>query len=790
MIATEDLAINETTYQRCVRAFSFLHKRLGLNVELHQAEGTAEAGQIFLFNHFARFETIVPQYLLFKETGAYCRTLASQEFFANNDGFANFLLSIGGVPNNMDGLLPFLAAEILRGRKVVVFPEGGMIKDRRVVDEAGELNVFSPSARARRKHHKGAAAVALMLEIFKKRILSVHAAGDMRRLDRWVEALGLQGVDELLVAAGRPTSIVPGNITFFPIRVEENILQRGVEVFFRGLGKEMKEELLIEGNILLKDTDMDIRFGDPIEADVIWKWWERLLLDWAFAHVDSLDHLFDLNACPDKWVGRLAKSRVGNNTRRLRDRCMAEMYRQVTVNVSHFASRLMLRLAERRLSPVDHDFFHRALYLAVKFAQDRPVLNLHRSLSRPAYYAGLPDGRCEALDQLVALASRAGLLKDEGGQYHFLPKLSQGHGFHEVRLENPVQVYANEIAAIPDACEAVDLAIEQAALMDRPSFAKLLFDDERRALAESRARYSQDHHLEINDKETATESGEPYLLTPTRSRELGILLVHGLLASPAELRPLGDILHSRDYPVMGVRLKGHGTSPWDLRDRAWREWLASVERGYEIISAFADRVCIVGFSLGGNLALRLAAEGPSNLAGVAAVASPMKLRNKNLVFVPVIHGANKLAEWTWSLEGVMPFRLNDSEHPETNYRHIPIRALYELRRSIDDLDRRLGDVTCPVAILHGNEDRVADPKSAKIIYEKVSSSDKTLDWIEAERHGILRNDIGGSVQKVLSFIESLRSEDPAEEGRQWQVPVSQSSASTKDRGAVVYQGEG
>ena len=43
-----------------------------------------------------------------------------------------------------------MAAGILRGRKVVVFPEGGMIKDKRVVDDSGEYRFFSPSARAYR----------------------------------------------------------------------------------------------------------------------------------------------------------------------------------------------------------------------------------------------------------------------------------------------------------------------------------------------------------------------------------------------------------------------------------------------------------------------------------------------------------------------------------------------------------------------------------------------------------------------------------------------------------------
>jgi len=95
MIDREDLIINESTYQRCVRGFSFLQKRLNLDITLHDPAGAVESGQIFLFNHFARFETIVPQYLIYQETGAYCRTLASQEFFAGNGGFAKFLLDCG-----------------------------------------------------------------------------------------------------------------------------------------------------------------------------------------------------------------------------------------------------------------------------------------------------------------------------------------------------------------------------------------------------------------------------------------------------------------------------------------------------------------------------------------------------------------------------------------------------------------------------------------------------------------------------------------------------------------------
>ena len=87
---------------------------------------------------------------------------------------------------------------------------------------------------------------------------------------------------------------------------------------------------------------------------------------------------------------------------------------------------------------------------------------------------------------------------------------------------------------------------------------------------------------------------------------------------------------------MGVRLAGHGTSPWDLKNRTREDWLNSVRRGYRILSAFAGQIVVVGFSTGGALAMMLAAEHPENLSGVASVSAPLVYLNRKLVFVPLV----------------------------------------------------------------------------------------------------------------------------------------------------------
>ena len=82
--------INPSVYEWTGRVMSVLEMGLGIDIRLHENGTRLAAGDIFVFNHFARFETFIPQYLIHRETGAYCRSIASSEFFAADDAFANF----------------------------------------------------------------------------------------------------------------------------------------------------------------------------------------------------------------------------------------------------------------------------------------------------------------------------------------------------------------------------------------------------------------------------------------------------------------------------------------------------------------------------------------------------------------------------------------------------------------------------------------------------------------------------------------------------------------------------
>ena len=348
-----------------------------------------------------------------------------------------------------------------------------------------------------------------------------------------------------------------------------------------------------------------------------------------------------------------------------------------------------------------------------------------------------------------------GLINAFENRYRLLPKSLEEQDFDEIRLRNLVSVYANEVAPIPQVAQVVTSTVERARLPDDRALATMRFEDELLSYELDRQRFDLPQHQEINRQETATENGEPFLILPRGNRSLGVVLVHGLLASPAEVRAFGERLAREGYPVMGVRLKGHGTSPWDLREREWEEWLGSVRRAFRILAPFASRLCLVGFSAGGALSLLLAAESPSALAGVVAAPVPVRLKGPAMVFVPLLHGANRITRWMSSLEGVKPFHAHQPEHPHINHFHVPVRSPFELQGMARALEENADRVGCPTLLLQGTGDPVVDPSGAKLLRENVGERTCRLEWVRSSRHGILNEDIAGTQARIISFLSQL-----------------------------------
>lgn len=752
-----DFAFNTRFYNLSGRVLDLLRRVLKVNIALHAEPEEVASGDIFLFNHFARFETFIPPYLIYRYTKTMSRTVASPAFFYGNDAASRMLRGLGAVPADFPNLFPFLATEIIRGRKVIIFPEGGMVKDRRVVDRKGRYSIYSRLAKERRKHHVGAAVIGQGLEIFREAVVKARKKGDDALLTHWAERLGEDGREKLLAFSERQLKVIPANITFYPIRVAPNLLEEWAgTVGGAGLPERLREELRIEGNILLKDTDMDIRLGKGSSPEEDWTSVDRVALDLLIGQVRSIEDAFDLlRTGGGGALGELVAKRAQHLIYSLRDRYMREIYAAVSVNLSQLAASAIFGLLREERFVVERAEFHLIVYLALKKLQPHAEVALHRSLVDPDLYDGLLEGVCPGYLEFINAAVELGLVETDGAFYKFSEKLAGEAEFDQIRIENPIAVYANEVRPLAEVDEVVEQAVREGKKTSAAKLANLRFDDELVAYRFDKFRFSKPKYREINDRQVTTADQRPFLFRPEVPRGAGVLLVHGFSASPAEMRPLADYLSNLGYAVLGVRLKGHGTSPWDMKESTRRDWAASVERGRRILAGICDRTVVVGFSMGGLLALQNVAGAPEGIAGVASISAPIRLKDNARMLVEFVHHINRFVGLVTHERGVKPFHGTHPENPEVNYRDIPVGSVHELEHLMKETEGILPNVVCPALILQGDSDPRVEPESAKLIYEGIASRDKVLTLVRSDIHGIVYKNVGSCHKLIAEFLERL-----------------------------------
>lgn len=230
--------------------------------------------------------------------------------------------------------------------------------------------------------------------------------------------------------------------------------------------------------------------------------------------------------------------------------------------------------------------------------------------------------------------------------------------------------------------------------------------------------------------QTSAKSGrpDPFFLP---GGEPGVLLIHGFLAAPDEVRPLGEALAAAGMTVAGIRLRGHGTRPEDLAAVHWQDWVADVRAGLAALRRRCRRVSIAGISLGAALALYVAAEEP--VERLVAFAAPSRAVTRGLPLA-----------WMAQLARLTPYLpkigsdMRDAEARRTRfiYRRIPLKAMAELAALFQATEARLPEVRVPTLLVHARHDHVVPPRAALDIAARLGGPHELL-WLERGGHSVI-----------------------------------------------------
>ena len=694
------------------------------NITLHGQENIPDGSVIFVINHFTRLETMLMPYQIFTLTKIPVWTLADYGLFTGALG--SYLDKVGAISTKDPDRDRLIVKTLLTGEaNWVIFPEGRMVKNKKIV-EKGQFMISW--AGGKHPPHTGAATLAIRTEFYRQRL---------RRLteDKPAEAeylMDLFQIESLEPVINRYTYIVPVNLTYYPIRARENILSNLATRLVDDLPDRALEELMTEGSMLISGVDIDIRFGDPI---LIGECLECTIIETDIQAKRRIN--FDDPVA--------SKSAMRKEALKIMQLYMTDIYSMTTVNLDHlFAS--VLRFL--RFKHIDECDLCRRVFLAATRIQQHPGLHLHASLEEEPIHL-LTDDRYGKADDFITIALEKGNLRrvnDRLIKDH--TTFTSAYEFHRARIDNPIDVIANAVEPLTELQRTVRKLALQPRFWIRRQVAKFLMDE---AVAEYEKDYQQ-YYIEGESK--SMEVGMPYLVKG-KSKNIGILLSHGYMAAPLEVRYLADYLGGMGFWVYVPRLKGHGTSPDDLATRNYKDWEASIDRGYAIISSICRKVVVGGFSTGAGLALNLATR-VNKVAGVFAVAAPMTLKDFSSKFAPAVDMWNRIMDRAYHVGPKKVFVENKPENPHINYRRNPISGVRELARLMDDLEPKLPDINKPALIIQSRRDPVVHPKGSRKIFELLGTQQKEYLLVNLNRHGILLGEGSQRVHKIIGdFVNTI-----------------------------------
>lgn len=219
---------------------------------------------------------------------------------------------------------------------------------------------------------------------------------------------------------------------------------------------------------------------------------------------------------------------------------------------------------------------------------------------------------------------------------------------------------------------------------------------------------------------------EPFAY-PGRNDDLGVLLVHGFTGSPFEMRPLGEALATAGIGSTCPLLRGHGTHPDDMIGFRYTDWIADVEGALDGLLARYRRAAIVGLSMGGTLALNVAARrsGDARIAGLVTIGAPLVLDDWRLGFASLIV---KVVKWqAWGKPDIKDRSVWDRP---VAYRRIRTRAILELLGLFKETCGRLVSVTQPTLIVQARDDHIVPPRNADLIRDGIGSADRQVMMLD------------------------------------------------------------
>lgn len=212
--------------------------------------------------------------------------------------------------------------------------------------------------------------------------------------------------------------------------------------------------------------------------------------------------------------------------------------------------------------------------------------------------------------------------------------------------------------------------------------------------------------------------------------KVGVLLLHGLCGTPAEMRFVAMGLARAGYTVHVPQLAGHGAE----NSGRWQDWYLSARAALVELRRECDTVIVGGLCMGAILGLHLAARNPRKVQGVSLFSPTLWINGWAMPWTTRLF---KLVRSRW-IAGLMTFpdaaslgikcprvrqfvqQALTGEGSEYGRAGVPATMVLEHRRMVDAAMKLLHRVKQPTLIVHSQEDDYAALNNAVYLKDELA----------------------------------------------------------------------
>ncbi len=226
--------------------------------------------------------------------------------------------------------------------------------------------------------------------------------------------------------------------------------------------------------------------------------------------------------------------------------------------------------------------------------------------------------------------------------------------------------------------------------------------------------------------------------------KVGVLLIHGLCGTPAEMRFVASGLGRAGYTVHCPQLAGHGGSRQDIVKTNWQDWYRSAEVALNELRKECDTVIVGGLCLGSIIGLHLAANHPEKVQGVALFSPTLWINGWAMPWYTKLFSLVR-SRWVANMMqfpdaeslGIKCPRVREfvraalaaSDGSDLGTVGTPGAMVLEHRRMVKAAKKNLDKVQQPTLIIHSRQDDYANLNNATYLQSEING---TVDLVVLE----------------------------------------------------------